>query len=198
MADSLSAIVAITNHLAPEFGYQPTAPEEIDTLKGMNARQIIWRSQIPLLKIPALLRRVRSELQTQGAELAPCPGIPAVIQTLHQQQHTLAIVTSNSPHTVHAFLAAHQLQRYFVSVDGGGTLFGKGRLIVRCLQRHQFDPARTIYVGDEVRDLEAARFAGIRSVAVTWGFNTRETLAAAAPDWVVDHPETLQTIADEV
>jgi len=198
LADSLSAIVAISNRLAPEFGYPPTPPDEIDMLKGLTARQLIRRSGIPLLKIPALLRRLRSELRQQSGEIPPCQGMPDTIRKLHGQAYPLAIITSNTPEVVQTFLAAHQLQPCFRSVDGGGTLFRKGRLISKCLQRHQFDPAQTVYVGDEVRDVEAARSAGIRSVAVTWGFNSRAALETAEPDWLIDTPDALHAIADAI
>ncbi|MBE9158132.1 HAD hydrolase-like protein [Nodosilinea sp. LEGE 06152] len=195
LADSLLTIVEITNRLAPEFGYRPTPLEELDALKGYSTRQLIRYSGISLLKIPALLRRLRVELKSYDPTIAPCAGMPAVIRQLHAQNHALAVITSNTPEVVYAFLAAHSLEHCFFSVDGGGTLFGKGRLIVKCLERHRLVPAETVYVGDEVRDIQAARFAGIQSISVTWGFNSREALAAAQPDWLVDDPETLPAIA---
>lgn len=196
LADSLSAIVEITNRLAPEFGYRPTRLEEVEALKGLTARQLIRYSGIPLLKIPALLRRVRAEMRSHGAAIPPCPGMPGIIQQLAAQQHTLGVITSNTSYTVNTFLQAQGLKEHFVSVDGGGTLFRKGKLIAQCLERHRFIPAQTVYVGDEVRDIEAARFAGIRSIAVTWGFNSRDALAAARPDWLVDDPIMLRAIAN--
>ncbi|PSR15387.1 carotenoid oxygenase [filamentous cyanobacterium CCP3] len=195
LADSLSTIVEITNRLAPEFGYRPTPLEELDALKGFSARQLIRYSGIPLLKIPALLRRLRVELKACDPPIAPCAGMPAIIRQLHAQNHMLAVITSNAPEVVHAFLIAHGLDHCFFSVDGGGTLFGKGKLITKCLVRHQLVPAATVYVGDEVRDIQAARFAGIRPISVTWGFNSREALAAAQPDWLVDDPDALAAIA---
>lgn len=195
IADSLSAIVAITNRLAPEFGYRATPFADIDGLKGLTARQLIRYSGIPVLKIPALLRRVRSELREQSAGIPPCAEMLTAIRALHEQNHQLGIITSNTPEAVGAFLAAHQLEHCFVSIAGGGTLFRKGKLIARCLEHQQFDLATTVYVGDEVRDIDAARFAGIRSVAVTWGFNSTAALTAAQPDWLIDHPERLLAIA---
>jgi phosphoglycolate phosphatase len=195
LADSLSAIVAITNRLAPEFGYRPTPLEEVDALKGLTARQLIRYSGIPLMKIPALLRQVRAELRQQTAHIPPCKGMPAIIKQLHAQHHTLGVVTSNTPEAVRAFLAVHGLQHCFFSIDGGGTLFRKGKLINRCLEQYQLSASRTVYVGDEVRDIDAARFAGVYPVSVTWGFNSREALAAAQPDWLVDEPEMLAAIA---
>jgi len=59
LADSLSTIVDITNRLAPEFGYRPTPLQQVDALKGLSTRQLIRYSGISVLKIPALLRRLR-------------------------------------------------------------------------------------------------------------------------------------------
>ena len=196
LADSLAAIVTITNRLAPEFGYRPTPLEEVDALKGLTARQLIRHSGIPLFKIPALLRRVRSELRQQTAQIPPCLGMPTVIRQLHAQNHALGVITSNTPEAVKAFLAVHDLEQCFFAIDGGGTLFRKGKLILTCLERHQLAPDRTVYVGDEVRDIDAARFAGVRPISVTWGFNNREALIAARPDWLIDNPERLKAIAD--
>lgn len=198
IADSLAAIVAITNRLAPEFGYRPTPLAEVEALKGLTARQLIRYSGIPVLKIPALLRRVRSEVRLESAAIPPCQGIPETIRALHEQHHTLAVITSNTPEAVRAFLVAHQLEDYFISVDGGGTLFRKGKLITRCLERRHFNPNQTVYVGDEVRDIDAARFAGVRSVSVTWGFNSRAALAAAQPAWLIDEPTRLLAIANSL
>lgn len=198
IADSLAAIVAITNRLAPEFGFRQTPLAEVEALKGLTARQLIRYSGISVLKIPALLRQLRSELRLQSAAIPPCAGMPETLLALHAQQHTLGVITSNTPEAVWAFLAAHQLEAYFTSVAGGGTLFRKGKLIVRCLEQQQFDPDQTVYVGDEVRDIDAARFAGVRSVSVTWGFNSRAALAAAQADWLIDEPSRLLAIANHL
>jgi phosphoglycolate phosphatase-like HAD superfamily hydrolase len=195
LADSLSTIVDITNRLAPEFGYRPTPLKQVDALKGLSTRQLIRYSGISVLKIPTLLRRLRAELIDYSTHITPFQGIPEVVQHLHSQHHPLAIVTSNTPEVVNPFLATHTLDRCFVSVLGGGTLFGKGRLLAKCVARYGFIPEQTVYVGDEVRDIQAARFAGLRSVAVTWGFNSRDVLATAEPDWLIDDPGELSAIA---
>ncbi|MDB9527463.1 HAD hydrolase-like protein [Oscillatoria sp. CS-180] len=198
IADSLSVIVAITNQLAPEFGYRPTPLAEVDALKGLTPRQLIRYSGIPVLKIPALLRRLRQELRQQSIQIPPCSGMPEVIQQLRQDGHFLAIVTSNTPEVVWAFLATYGLEHCFASVDGGGTLFRKGRLIAQCLERHQLLSTETAYVGDEVRDIAAARSAAVQAVSVTWGFNSRTALVAANPDQLADDPKALRAIADAI
>ena len=51
--------------------------------------------------------------------------------------------------------------------------------------------AETLFVGDSLFDLRAGRAAGTRTAAVCWGACTRETLAAEAPDYVLERLEDL-------
>ena len=50
------------------------------------------------------------------------------------------------------------------------------------------------YVCDEVRDIEAARKSGIKSIAVTWGYNTKGALIKENPDFLVNSPDELRNI----
>ena len=52
-------------------------------------------------------------------------------------------------------------------------------------------PENVAYVGDETRDIQAAKKVGLRSVAVTWGLNTHDALAASSPDHIVLTPDDL-------
>jgi phosphoglycolate phosphatase len=51
--------------------------------------------------------------------------------------------------------------------------------------------SHVIYIGDETRDIIAAQKAGIRSVAVTWGYNSHKALKAHHPDHLIHSPQAL-------
>jgi phosphoglycolate phosphatase len=57
------------------------------------------------------------------------------------------------------------------------------------VRRARVKPAETLCIGDEIRDIEAARAAGLASGAVVWGYNRRETLAERAPTWMFETPD---------
>jgi len=59
------------------------------------------------------------------------------------------------------------------------------------MERYGMDPYRTYYVGDTAGDVREGRAAGVRTVAVTWGWHSREKLAAAGPEFLVDNPVEL-------
>lgn len=196
IADSFDAVLSISNRLADEFGYPPTPLEDISALKNLSSREILRRSKVPFFKLPFLLRRLRSELNREIARLKPIPGIKDALLELRHQGHSLGIVTSNSRQNVIAFLEAQDMRELFDFVDSGLTLFGKGRIIQQILRQKHVDPDTAIYVGDETRDVEAARKIGIKVIAVCWGFNSCEVLAAQKPDFLIHKPAELATTAN--
>lgn len=195
IADSFDLVLAISNRLAEEFGYPQTCPEDVNHLKNLSSREIFRRSGVSFLRLPFLLRRLRIELNREIRQLQPIPGIQEALWALKRQGNRLGIVTSNSRENVIAFLETQNLLELFDFVDSGLTLFGKSRVIKRTLRQYRLDPTTVIYVGDETRDIEAARRTGVQAVAVTWGFNSSRALGAEYPDFLIHSPAELVKVA---
>ncbi len=73
-------------------------------------------------------------------------------------------------------------------------LTGKARRLRGTARALKVKPAEAVYVGDEVRDIEAARSAGMRVIAVTWGFNDEKLLASYTPDAIARKPSELPVL----
>ncbi len=73
----------------------------------------------------------------------------------------------------------------------GASLFGKAAKFRHVLGRAGVQAQHAIAIGDEVRDIEAARAAGIACAAVTWGYAAPEALSAHQPDMVFDRMEEI-------
>ncbi len=56
------------------------------------------------------------------------------------------------------------------------------------------DPSRAVYVGDSIHDMRSGRAAGVRTAAVLWGPNTRETLQTTKPDLWLTVPAEIATL----
>jgi phosphoglycolate phosphatase-like HAD superfamily hydrolase len=191
IADTLEALWRIGNQLAPTFGYQPVTPEQFQQLRYLHPREILRRSNIAAWKLPFLLRQIRRELKQEVRSLRLIPGIKEALIALAQLDYRLGIVTSNSQANVEIFLQVHDLADIFSFIDSEPKVLGKANTLRRLLKREQLSQEQVIYVGDEVRDIEAAQQNQIRVIAVTWGFNAPEVLAAQAPDDLVHHPQEL-------
>ncbi|NER00480.1 MAG: HAD-IA family hydrolase [Cyanothece sp. SIO2G6] len=191
IADTLEPLLAIANQLAAEFHYSPITVNELKQLQQLDTREIIRQSNIPLLKIPFLLRRIKTELNQQIAEVQPIEWIPEALSALKEHHHSLGIVTSNSEENVAAFLASHHLTPLFDFIKSGTTIFGKHRVIRRLLNQRKISLDTAIYVGDETRDIESAKAINMRIIAVSWGFNDYDVLEQYQPDQLIEQPQAL-------
>jgi phosphoglycolate phosphatase len=202
IADTFDSIVNIINHLSVEFGYQKASSEDVNKLRNLNSREIIKYSGVSLLKLPFLVKRVKSELNKEIHRLSPASGIREVLLELQCQGNKLGIITSNSKSNVIAFLQNNELQAPFDFIYSGTTLFGKSKVIGRLLQQENLSPGEVIYVGDETRDIEAAKRTPIKVIAVSWGFNSSQALAEQNPDFLIHHPreliEVIRSLQDPV
>ena len=191
IADTVEALVSIANRLAIEFDYIQITPNELTLLRNLTSREIIRYSGVSLLKIPFLFKKVKSELKNKITELEPISGVKEALIELNQKGYTLGVITSNSQENVTEFLRFHNLNYLFEFLYSGVTIFGKTTIINNVLRQKQLKPETVIYVGDETRDIEAAKKANIKVIAVSWGFNSPEALAKQNPDFLIHHPSEL-------
>jgi len=66
-----------------------------------------------------------------------------------------------------------------------GSIDDKREKIDALVEAHEIERETTLFVGDMVHDIETARQAGIKSVAVLCGYDSKEKLEAAKPDFVL-------------
>ena len=156
---------------------------------------MLKQSEIPLFRLPFLLRRVRREMGVELDSVSLVAELEPTLRELVARGHQLMIMSSNSSTNIHRFLRRHKIDDVFSSVKGGVGLLSKARVLKRIVQRDGIDFSQVIYVGDETRDVDASTQVGILVAAVSWGFSSREALAAQGPDFLLDHPQQLVTTA---
>lgn len=122
--------------------------------------------------------------------IVPFPAVLPVLEQL-SAEHTLLVVSSNSGKTIQKILARHGCDRYFNAVLGSDFLFSKADKIIHAMKEWKQDGDRTCFIGDTVGDIREAQEAGVRTVAVTWGWHGKERLAQAAPDYLIEDPVEL-------
>ena len=197
IADTYQVIANITNQLSTEFGYKALDEEELLLIKNLSSREIVKRSEISIFKLPFLVRRIRTELKKEIAELNAISDMVRVLLRLKSTGYILGIVTSNTRENVDIFLNKHGLNSIFSFIYSGTAIFGKHRVLKQVVREHRLKKSDVIYVGDETRDVRSARKSGIAIIAVSWGFNSAEILQEHKPNYLVDRPqELLEAIAD--
>ncbi len=190
LADSFPVFAATLGAVADRHGFRRFGPEEMDDLRALGAREILARAEVPLWKVPAIAADMRRRMAARIEEIRLFPGTAEMIEDLVAAGVRIAVATSNSEATVRRVLGADLAGR-IDHYGCGVALFGKGRTIRRLLAAARVAPGEAVLVGDELRDLEAAREAGVRFVAVAWGYTLPTALAAAGADRLVDRMDGL-------
>lgn len=187
IADSFWLFAEKINELAPDFGFTPMAVEEVERLKEIDPALFFESIQIPEDQFSLLAERLRSEIAKKIDYLVPFDGIPEALMMLKEQGYRLGLVSSNSEENVKAFLRSHHLP-VFEFLECGCDLAGKHETLEKRLREMRLRPGDMVYIADEVRDAEAARHAGIRFGAVSWGFSAIKNLTPFHPDYVFKTP----------
>lgn len=195
IADSLPAVIEVFEAITGKpHGY---STEEIQELRHLSLLDLAAELGVSRWRVPYLLFRGRRLLRTYLADIKAQRGIREVLASLQARGERLFIVSSNSTENVRDYLAAHGLEKYFAGVYGGASLLGKARHLHKVIEKERIDTARSWYVGDETRDIIAAHAVSLRIASVSWGYNSRESLAAKQPDVLVDTAAELGRILED-
>ncbi len=188
IADTLGETRLIFNQLAPDNGIRQVAAHELDHLRHLSLKELLNHLDIPKRRVPALISRGTSLMRGNITKLQLIDGMPEVLIELRKHVRSFGILTSNATANVELFLRNHGLRDQFDFISSTSKLTGKAKHLKAICKTFSIKPAELLYIGDELRDVKASQKAGVHIAAVTWGFNSRESLAASAPNYLFDTP----------
>ncbi len=194
IADTVGAWINIFENIGKKIGSKKINAQTLARVRNEGLRSAvkdlgIFGSFVMFFAI----KKARKELGKKMSELLPFSGMSEVLQKLHDEGFHQEMVTSNTQNNVNIFFKYHPLN-FFDDIDTGSNMFAKAKRIKKVIKIKNLNPLETVYIGDEIRDIEAARKAGIRIISVTWGVNSRQALESMHPDFIVDHPEEILDI----
>jgi len=125
----------------------------------------------------------------------PFSGLVEALKTLKEKGFSLGILTSNFQKNVELFLKKNNLEIFdFIYSDNSPFLLGKGDKLKKLIEKNHWRQDEVVYVGDETRDVEAAKKAGVKIISVSWGFNSKKILQKQQPDFLINKPEELKEL----
>ncbi|MGE8670630.1 MAG: HAD hydrolase-like protein [Achromobacter mucicolens] len=181
LADTMPWFNTILNTVAEKYNFRKIDASEREALRSRDAMEILKYLNIPLWKLPAIMTHVRALMQEIDPSVQLFDGIPQALARLKANGLRLAVVSSNSVENVKRVLG-EETAALFDDYECGSDLFGKAAKIDRLLKQHGTSPERFLLVGDEMRDIDAARKAGVRVGSVAWGYNHVDALRGRGPD----------------
>lgn len=180
LADSAAWFTGVFNQLARRHGFRELSEAEIAALRGRSSREIIRDMGVPAWRMPAIAADVRRRMAADAEAIALFEGVDPMLRSLKEAGLAVGVVSSNSEDNIRRILGPHTAGTVDAFECGAG-LFGKAAKFRKLMKRLGVSPAETICIGDETRDIEAAKAVGAASGAVQWGYATPEVLSRFEP-----------------
>jgi len=177
LADTAPDLVAAANQLLTKRNLSPKPYEELRPRASAGARGLIQGAFGYGTDHPEFIS-LRDEFFTyyENALLVHSTlfdGVDSLLDQLDLAKLPWGIVTNKSERFTHPLTEQMGLrQRAISTVSGDTTPFSKPHPepILHAARVANIDPAFSIYVGDDIRDVLAGKAAGMKTVAAAYGY----------------------------
>jgi len=190
LADTEGILRNIYRDVAKEKGWAPLDRAKYRKLFTASIWDAaLWSRFLPW-RLPYLVGESRSRLQQRANSIKLFPGMKKVVTELHQADCELYVLSRNWQSTVQLVMDKNGLGSMVLVLKKPG-FFTKHKSVKKLIQQKAYTKDSTWMIGDEVRDIYAAKRAGVLSIAVPWGFQDAATLAKLLPTAIVGKAEDI-------
>ena len=185
LIDSAAAIVESIQEACRDLGIPVPDHARAAHPIGLGLRQTLEQA-IPGLssqEFPRVAERYRHHFLARDPVLPLFPGTGAMLASLQETGHLLAIATGKSRAGLSRALRQTGLDRYFSATRCADQCASKPApdMLDELMAEFGAEPAETLMIGDTVHDLQMAANAGVAALAVSYGAHPRESLLAMNP-----------------
>jgi phosphoglycolate phosphatase len=198
LVDSLPGIAASLNRTLSAHGLSGHSDAMVRSFIGNGLRNLIMRaapqSADPSL-IESLLGLYRKDYELSWASGTHVyPGIHHMLDELRQAGFPMSVLSNK----VHGF-TVEMVRSIFPSIHFSAVLGQREGIphkphpagALQIADMLGAAPENCIVIGDSTMDIETAANAGMRSIAVSWGYHDRARLLAAGAEKIIDSPSEL-------
>lgn len=196
LLDTKEDLIESINYTLKKFGYQQEEPSVYLDLVGKGIKAVIEHALPEPVRTKEEIARLKSQFECYYSAhmmrlTKPYPGVIELLTELRHRGVVLAVVSNKAQEEARELIRHYFKSGTFDVVLGqreGEPMKPNPAIVNEILGTTGMDEKDALYVGDSTVDIETAHKAGIISVAVTWGFFTRQELKKYGADYVVDNP----------
>ncbi|MBB6461275.1 HAD hydrolase-like protein [Flammeovirga kamogawensis] len=193
IVDSIQVVKSIIEELAPLYNLKINA-FTLEDLKEKGAKDIIKLIDLKWWKLPLFVFHVKRKMVKNMHKIELFNQIKSEIIFLHNKGYRIEILSSNNRETIQHFLENNNMTPFVAHIYKSSALFKKHTLLnkIKGATTNQL-----LYIGDEVRDIEACKKSNVPIVAVTWGYNSAKILNKSKPEYIIEKPNQLSKVIND-
>ncbi|WP_027896948.1 N-acetylmuramic acid 6-phosphate phosphatase MupP [Zestomonas thermotolerans] len=204
LLDSAPDFIAITQAMRAERGLPPLPEKTIRDVVSGGARAMVATGFALDPEAPdfePLRQEFLERYQNHCAVLTrPFDGIPELLEDIERARLRWGVVT-NKPlryaEPIMRDLGLAERSAVLVCPDHVSRSKPDPEMLLLACAKLGIQPAEALFIGDDLRDIEAGRAAGTRTAAVSYGYiHPDDNARHWGADVVVDHPLELRAILD--
>ncbi len=191
--DTVTNQMWIVNNIFKKYGVGEITTKEFRE-NWTQPPALFYQKYLPKGYDEAGRSKLFQELQLDPA----CPkatSFPEVVTLMHKckdKGHFLTVVSSDFPETLIPEVRDYGLEGVFSKiVTDANDKLGPVKEIIK---ENNLNLEGTFFVGDSNHEIDVSKEVGIKSVAVTWGFTSKQKLSSRNPDYIVDTVEELENV----
>lgn len=192
LVDVEEVMLRVYRELSRKRGWPELSKKDIANLRVGGARAAMDMLKIKFWQLPRVLKSGRAEYKKHSNEIVAFPHIEEVIASL-RKNCDIYVLSSNNERTVEKILKANNLGEG-LTVLKGSSLFGKDKPLKKLIRSHGYDPKNSWMIGDESRDVEAGKKAGLKTIGVAWGLQGEKGLRPVQPNFIAKTPKDILKI----
>lgn len=188
LADSSQGILNCFTDTFTELGLASPTKESLKTLIGPPLETSFARF-MQLDQVAEAVTIYRKYYKSKGIkEVHLYPDIKDMLEGLVKKRYLLYVATSKYQPMALEMLSNLDVDKYFTGIFGSLGAEPKADVIQRVLDTHQIQKERAYMIGDTAFDMVGGRTKDLKTIGVTWGFGSPESLLENGADILVNHP----------
>ncbi|MGM7682535.1 HAD hydrolase-like protein [Cytobacillus sp. Hm23] len=196
LVKSRDLAVSLFNELSSKYGYRKMSKDDVEYMSTLSIKERCKMLGVSWYKLPLVVYDMKSNYNARINELIVVEGIKHLLMNLKERKYKMDIISSNNEENIRTFLIENNID-VFDNVFCTKSLFQKNITLKKLLQRLELKNSEVLYICDEIRDIPPCKELGVKSVAVTWGYDARQSLEMERPDFIINKPTELLTILDK-
>lgn len=195
LADSFGVIIDIVKKITRNK--VTISSDQVNKIREMTITELAGHLNIKKYRWPWLLYVGKKEMNKHIQTVELHDGIKQMIEDLSKKHVRIMLLSSNSVKNIKYVLKKNNIAHKFEKIYGGAGLLSKASAIRKVMKKNKLDINDVIYIGDEVRDGDAAETLGIPFIAVTWGFSSAKSLEKQQPYKLANNTKELKKYIEE-
>lgn len=199
LLNTLADLAQAANQALEKLGFPTHEEKAYLRFVGNGVTKLFERALPADARTPEYIARMRELFvpyyDVHNVDLTrPYPGVCGLLETLNARGVKLAVASNKYQSAVGKLIKYYFPQIPFAAVYGqreGVPAKPDPAVVKQILKETAENRADALYVGDSDVDMQTARNAGVAACAVTWGFRSREELAACQPEFMADKAQDI-------